>query len=216
MSYILDALKKSQADQQGDAVTVAMTSAPRRDMSLWVWVLAGALVINLIVLAWFIWDRTDAPLPTVVAADPERPHLEPSQDPAPSPTLELKPALEQVPTRETLPSRELSEETPVAEPDLPRDDPVVVDTPPPTPPVDEVALDDLSPGDALVYASFNITSHIYTEDHSAREVIIDGQKLKEGDAFKGLKIYEITEMGLVFEERRRDVIRRVTVNPFDF
>ena len=70
MSFILDALKKSETDRQRQATPALFevkVAAPRRGFPLWAIGLAALLVINLGILAWVLW-RNAGPAPVAAAA----------------------------------------------------------------------------------------------------------------------------------------------------
>ena len=124
MSYILDALKKSQADQQGEAVTVAMTPQNKRDNAKWIWILATALVINMGILGWFIFDSNSEPTETI-ATTLEQTSLAnttvENPESRPGTVQHLNSPLEQQPVQSTPPASSLASE--------PR--PAIVETAPP-------------------------------------------------------------------------------------
>jgi general secretion pathway protein B len=65
MSFILDALKKSETDRQrqsSPALFEVKVAAPRRKFPLWAAGLAVLLGINVLVLAWVLLRRPDAPV----------------------------------------------------------------------------------------------------------------------------------------------------------
>jgi general secretion pathway protein B len=76
MSFILDALKKSEADRQrqsAPALFEVKVAAPRRRRPIWAIGLAALLVINVGILAWLLWRNTgsaSANDPTPSAAAP--------------------------------------------------------------------------------------------------------------------------------------------------
>lgn len=54
MSFILDALKKSESErhrQSGPVLMDVRIAAPRRRIPTWAWVIAAVLLVNLAVLA---------------------------------------------------------------------------------------------------------------------------------------------------------------------
>ncbi len=192
MSFILDALKKSQAERSGAGVALRLEQRPARHPAIrWLGLALAVLVVfNLGLLAW-IWGTGSAE----TAA-------EPTQAPAPvmkRPTLE-QPAVEQ-PT--IAPQTEKS----AAEP-APRRP---ARTPPPAP-IARVALADLPAAEQILYNGFTYSTHIFTDDPSLCAVVIDGQRLMAGDAFKGLTVVAITETGVIFEETRAGRVRHVEVS----
>src|SRR3954464_51014 len=65
MSFILDALKKSETDRQRQALPALFevkVAAPRRKFPLWAAGLAVLLAINVLVLAWVLLRRPEATL----------------------------------------------------------------------------------------------------------------------------------------------------------
>jgi len=65
MSFILDALKKSETDRQrqsSPALFEVKVAAPRRKFPLWAAGLAVLLGINVLVLAWVLLRRSEAPV----------------------------------------------------------------------------------------------------------------------------------------------------------
>jgi polyhydroxyalkanoate synthesis regulator protein len=73
-------------------------------------------------------------------------------------------------------------------------------------------LQDLPRAEQSLYNGFTYSTHIYTDDPDLCAIVVDGQRLQVGDAFKGLKVTAITEQGVIFEENRRGVVREVEVN----
>ncbi len=66
MSFILDALKKSETDRQrqnGPALFEVRVAPPRNSLPLWAVGLAALLAINLVIVAWVLLRRAGAPEP---------------------------------------------------------------------------------------------------------------------------------------------------------
>jgi general secretion pathway protein B len=64
VSFILDALKKSETDRQrqsSPALFEVKVAAPRRRLPVWAIALAGLLAVNVAVLAWVVMRRPAAP-----------------------------------------------------------------------------------------------------------------------------------------------------------
>jgi len=71
MSFILDALKKSESDRQrqtSPALFEVKVAAPRRRFPPWPLVLGVLLGINVLVLSWVLLRRQEAPVPVSAAA----------------------------------------------------------------------------------------------------------------------------------------------------
>lgn len=209
MSYILDALKKSQAEQLpgGYGLDLATPPPPRSRTGLWLAVAAVALTVNVAFFAWYLLSRDASgdsvampqPAPPTTTPAPTTPNTAPAPTAAPAnpePTLPRRVATEPVSASQ---SNAVPARTPTRTPDT----------------LPLVRLSDLSRAEQTLYNGFSYTSHIFTDDPSLCAVVIDGQRLQAGDAFKGLKVVEITETGVVFEEQRRGQRRRVAVTPFE-
>ena len=107
MSFILDALKKSESDRQrqsGPALFEVKVAAPRTRLPLWAIAIAGLLAVNLAIVMWMLWrhpaTRTAAdgqPLlaPAAAAGPPAAaagPQAAAATTPAPSPASVPPPA----------------------------------------------------------------------------------------------------------------------------
>jgi flagellar basal body-associated protein FliL len=209
MSYILDALKKSQAEQAAAGVALRMhQSTPRKRANAWlILVLVLVLAVNAGLVAW-IFLLQDAPDEIEAAAAQS------------ASTVAAEPA----------PAAPQTSSTPGAVPEpAPAPAPIAVDLSPPTPEressgtvaaspasaparLPRVNLQDLPRAEQALYNGFNYSTHIYTDDPSLCAIVVDGQRLQVGDAFKGLTVTAITEQGVIFEENRRGVAREVEVD----
>jgi len=72
MSFILDALKKSESDRQrqsGPALFEVKVAAPRTRLPLWAIAIAGLLAVNLAIVMWMLW-RHPAPRSADTGAQP--------------------------------------------------------------------------------------------------------------------------------------------------
>ncbi len=82
MSFILDALKKAEAERQrqtGPTLLEVRITPPRRRFPLWMLIIGGLLGVNILLLGFFALRR-----PVVVAAAPSAPAtLTPAATPAP-------------------------------------------------------------------------------------------------------------------------------------
>jgi general secretion pathway protein B len=77
MSFILDALKKSETDRQrqnGPALFEVRVAPPRDKLPLWAVGLGALLAVNLVIVAWVLLRRpaqAEAPAPATVAMQPQ-------------------------------------------------------------------------------------------------------------------------------------------------
>lgn len=219
MSYILDALKKSQPRGAGDRANIDPAPSSNNGISVvWVWVLGAALALNAVVLGWFVFSDEPAEVvageavttttqrtPTVIESVPtQRPRqnagtLDRSQTTATSPSQQsaqprTAPAQQQTARTTTQPRQT----RPVAQPPV------------------KVALSELDAAAQTRYLALSFTSHIFTDDPNLCAVVIDGQRLRNGDTIHGLKLQEITPDGVVFlEQPQGKRARLVSVNPFE-
>ena len=200
MSYILDALKKSQAAQSPDAIALNQQVTPKPRLLIHV-LLTIALSANVVFFSFFwplnSYDSDVSPEPVVVEALKRQPTpmLTPAtEDPATSTAQAAVPAPVIPPETSSRPTQAPARQSQ---------------------PIMTVRVDTLTATERVLYEGFNFTSHIYTRAQNLRAIVIDGQRVEIGDSFKGLKIHDITETGVIFEEIRRGEQRRVAVNPFE-
>jgi general secretion pathway protein B len=124
MSFILDALKKSESDRQrqsGPSLFEVKVAPPRRTLPIWAVAIAVLLGINVIVVSWMLFRRpASSPQPPSSAPQPAAPHdapvaraaitpptessaapsmQAPATAPAPAPTAATPPSLPQAATR---------------------------------------------------------------------------------------------------------------------
>jgi general secretion pathway protein B len=189
MSFILDALKKAESERNRRVAPVLMDARiapPRRGLPGWALALGIVLLVNLGVVTWLLL-RTPASDGTAATAAPPASAAPPAAaSPAPA-----TPAI-------TAPSP-----APLAPlPDMPANTAAV--TPPPyvPPPADTDALPTL---DELRYAGVSLPElqlnlHIYDPAPAHRSVLLNGQRLREGEySPNGVKVESITPAGVVLE-----------------
>lgn len=206
MSYILDALRKSEAERrQGKAPDLGqqmqVVYRPKnKPVSAMLWV-ALALLINAAVLAYVFWpgqigvpepvqsEKRDNPQPTSGEVAPvSNPEPFPAELAAQEP-VEVAPAFEApaviVPSR----SAAAPENTPGLTASMPQGRvPHLVELP-------------LSFQKSVPDLTFN--SHIFSSDPSASRVMINGHYLRQGDRFGNLVVARITEDGVVLSKDGR-------------
>lgn len=229
MSFILDALRKSEAARRRSEApdlfaTMPQAAEPERARRAWpLWAAAGIGVLSLIAAIWLVSQRpsvapsttpgttrvddtsaptSEAPPPapaTPIVASPaadsppivERPgtHTPPVATAAPvdaSPVASAPAASPPISTPATAPPRELPPTPPAA-------------APPVAPPASDqpIALADLDPATRNQLPPLKLSMHLWNETPSGRFVILDGQRLKEGDVLGEVVVEHITRDGAV-------------------
>ena len=221
MSLILEALRKSEAERRRGAAPDVHTELPtspvlaRSTVPGWVlWMLAGAAAILL--LAWLIRLESRAPAAAAATAAPVRP----VQVAKPSP-LVLPPVsrLSPPPPAVVAPSpRVVAAAQPASKPAAPAAPPAVLAPPPalapvpapapaiPAPPADDaLRLSDLSPDERKTLPPLKLSMHLWNDDASRRFVILDGNRLREGDRDGDAVITAITSDGVVLDWNGRRI-----------
>lgn len=197
MSFILDALKKSETDrqQQGSAEFSGVpTSAPRREgPPAWLWIVGALLLVNLAVLVG-IFLRPD-----VGPAEPVAP-VQVQSDP--EPVAEKDGFAEQVAVaRQNAPRREESAAEPVAAPAArraPRSAPSVRIASTPRNVAALPTVHEVTANGTLSLPELHVDIHVYSESARDRFVFINMAKHNEGSRLaEGPLVEEITPDGVV-------------------
>lgn len=105
MSFILDALKKSETDRQrqsAPALFEVKVATPRRKFPYWAVGLAVLLGVNLLALAWVLVRKSDAPVALAAATESSAPA--PSQAAAPAIATPTQSGMVTVPATVMLPT----------------------------------------------------------------------------------------------------------------
>lgn len=229
MSYILDALRKSETERRQGKVPdlgqqVQLIHKPRKkSVPAAVWV-AVALIINAAVLAVIFWpggltavgDEAEKPGADrhVQAAEPES-KTESRQTPEEAPISDQPPETD---TAGIVPEPSVDEppvdaiaESGGAEPRL-RPTVIVpnrtVSEPVPTQPEQEPVgrvphLVELPLPFQKSIPDLIFNSHIYSSEPTARRVMINNQYMRAGDSFSGIRVERITEDGVVLSKNGR-------------
>lgn len=210
MSYILDALRKSESERRQGRVPdlgqqVQFIHKPRKKTSPLVLLVGAGLLLNAAVLAVVFWpEPAKAPQPTEpVPAEPaqnsERTPTRPEtgEDVQSSPEeTEPAPIAQESPTI-IVPSRTSSGSSgsrsgQSAEYVVPHI------SGGPVPHLVEMPLTFQKSIPDLVF-----NSHIYASEPSSRRVMINNNYLKVGDSFEGIRVQKITEEGVVLSRNGR-------------
>jgi len=224
MSFILDALKKSENDRQrqaSPALFEVKVAQPRRKFPVWAAALAVLLGVNMIALAWVLLRRSDTP-PAATAAAPA-----PASGPAQAavngqPGMVTVPATVTIPTTVQIPIGSApsvtvgggTDEAPLSnEPLLEGQQPAVPpdydvrDYQPAITPEQAGAIaaarrnGSLPSRDEMIaqgnqLPDLRLDLHVYDPNPAARFVFINMRKLREGESLpEGVRVEQITSTG---------------------
>jgi len=201
MSLILEALRKSEAERRrGNTPDVAMELPPaplrtRNATPTWLWpVLLGAIAV--VALAWWFAGRRDdaqpiAPAIDATATEPATPATAPAvvpRTPVAAPVSEPPPALvaqapEPAPVAAPVAAR--PQPTPTPARDL-SPQPVIIPPPAPVP-------------SATSMSGVKLSMHMWDTSADKRFVILNGQRMGEGDRNGEVKVVAIERDGVVVE-----------------
>ena len=219
MSFILDALKKSETDRQrqgGPALFEVKVAPPRRALPAWAAAVAVLFAANLAVVGWLLL-RHPAP-PVAAAATPAPPRAEVAA-PLPAAPMATAPAVSTLaaPPPTAAPASPAARtvgaaptEAPASagarEPPANPDDYAPAAEPPPSGGLGKVKRGTdagvplyqqltATPGNQLPQLRLDL--HAYAEHAEERWVLINMHKLREGDSLEGVRVEHITPDGAV-------------------
>ena len=198
MSFILEALKKSEAERQrqaGPALLEMRVVARQRRWPLWALVVGILLLVNVLALAWFALRST--PTATTVASAPASPSTTTAAVAAAAGgAAALAPEV-------TTPAGALDPQLAPVEGDNPADREPAVNSMPGAMP--------LGPGGASLqyYAELDgklpelrLDLHVYADQPAERYAFINMHKVREGDITpEGVRVMQITSEGVVLDYR---------------
>ena len=201
MSFILDALKKSETERQQQSqaefssvpASVAGPRAPR-----WLWVLAGLLAVNVIAMLWLVLGPTSS-APQGTLAPTERPASATVAESSSVSTFEQRVADAKSRNAAASPTATAPNPAPVQQqpaPKLPEPMPVVVDGLP--------TLTELLVSGEIQLPELHLDIHVFSDVPSDRFVFINMNKHREGSSLgEGPTVAEITADGVVLEYQGR-------------
>ena len=210
MSLILEALRKSEAERRrGLAPDVAMELPPvpaarTRAIPAWTWPALAVAVFAVAAAGWWMLrgDRASEPSADVVpAADTSE------ADAVPAPPVVVRRQAPAAPPP-AIPIASTPTPLPAGAPMPPASDPPaaplpVATTPAPPRPAPAPAPASMAAGvpdlDATGLPPVKLTMHMWDESPARRFVILDGQRMAEGDRSGGLSVVEIRRDGVVVE-----------------
>ena len=213
MSFILDALKKSESERQQQAPAAFATvpsseSGPRAPR--WLWLLGGLLVINLIVLMGLILGSGDEPSGTPTTAGITTDASSPRSTAGFAEQIEAakrKESQRQTRTSNVTPQQPVaSSARPGAGPAATVTDQAATFNPPVAAPSPEPAMAnlptiyELQANGALTLPELHLDIHVYSETPEDRFVFINMSKQREKSQLsEGPVVREITPDGVILE-----------------
>ncbi len=204
MSLILEALRKSEAERRrGQAPGVAVELPPptipgRVNVRRWLWpVLALVVLFALVPVLAIWWMARDSWVPDDAPAQPEvaAPPLLVAPDIAPAVVPRTPPAT-QVPARSPAPAPAIIPAVPAPAPAATPREEVPVATSPPGAAVPPPASD---PAPALGMSGVRLSMHLWNEDPARRFVVLNGQRMMEGERIGNITLVEILRDGVIVE-----------------
>ena len=196
MSFILDALKKSETDrqQQGSAEFAGVPTSNRREKPpRWLWVLGLLLAVNVVVLLGLLLRPAAQPAVSTAAR--------PAQTTQAAPAENEDFASQVAAARENAPARE--EPRPTA----PKSRPAVSQAPAAIVPQAAVnsnalpTIHELVANGTIVLPELHVDVHVYSEVSEDRFVFINMSKHMEGSRLvEGPLVKEITRDGVVLDQ----------------
>jgi general secretion pathway protein B len=213
MSFILEALRKSEAARRRSETPdlfSAMQDAPapareRRNAPVWIVGVVGVLSLGL--ATWLVLQREPAPPEAVPAPTPAA--ILDTQVAAPAVTSPAQPVAQATvtppptqPIATPTPAPAAIATAPVASPrNAPPPPESLPEPPPPRPSASRgdatMALSELDAGSRKQLPALKMSMHMWNQDADRRFVILDGQRLGEGDLIGEAQVETITRDGVI-------------------
>jgi general secretion pathway protein B len=193
VSYILDALKKSEAERnRGVAPSLFAGNQDQLKSRVGLWVLFVALLINACVGGYWLYSRNDRVAPehgvVATAAPQPQPQPVPGRIVTEQPIAAIQPAPPPI-------------SAPTATTSMPAPTPISVPDVAPRP-----AVRPRASSNEMELANLSFSTHVYASDPTKRAVTLNGRRLIQGDSIsKGVVLKEITETGVILEVNGREV-----------
>ncbi len=212
MSFILDALKKSEAERnrKSGPVLMDMRIAPaRRHLPVWVWVIAIVLLANLALLGYALLRSggRQAPVAAPVAAAPAPVNAIPAVLPPPVlPPPATEPARNRdLPAAAPATGGLVMQSNAVVSPNNPVAPPIsaAAAAPAVAPPANLPSDDDLR-ASGVTLPELHLSLHVYDDNPANRFVLLNSSRLREGqETAEGVRVERIDPAGVVLSWRGR-------------
>lgn len=213
MSLILEALRKSEAERRrGQVPDVAAELPPTplahaRRTPAWLWPVAAIGTLIVALLLW--WSLRDAPAPMQPVASPQRSEAEAEAAP-PVLVARPRPATPAIaPSPTPVRSQRAPEPLPPAAAAIASPQPQTPQTaiaPAPSAPAPSAPASTLPAPDNIPTTTSSraeLTMHVWDESAARRFVILDGQRMGEGDRNGALQVIAIERDSVVIERNGR-------------
>jgi len=209
MSFILDALKKSESERQQQSPAAFATvpkseSGPRAPR--WLWILGGLLAINLVVLLGLFLRSSAEPSATPAVAESVGVDESPSQAVASFAeqieAARLNESQRRASTSTPAPQRQAAAEAPVETGRTPGTATRVAIQPPARSAARLPTIYELQANGELTLPELHLDIHVYSDTPEDRFVFINMSKLREQSQLaEGPTVEEITADGVVLDHR---------------
>ena len=200
MSFILDALKKSESDRQQQSapdISNVPTSTAKTTTPRWLWILIGLLAVNLVVLTVFLVKPAPVtPVATVTRSNERVVEPPPASQQAQETRVRVRSenALPVIEEQRPPPEPEFEPEPEVSRAEL------LVDRSTPVTTEARLTFNDLRASGNLSLPDLNIDIHVYSEKPADRFVFINMNQYREKATLEeGPLLREITTEGVILE-----------------
>ncbi len=209
MSFILDALKKAEAERQrqtGPTLLEVRITPPRRRFPLWMLIIGGLLGVNILLLGFFALRR-----PVVVAAAPSAPAtLTPAATPAP-PVAVAPAAVAPAGSVPTVPATAAAVAAAAPAPDVPVQNPADLE-PAMSAPSAKADYAEEPPSLSEIggdMPNLRLDLQVYAARPSDRYALINMHRVHEGDVLpEGPRVLEIEHDGVKLSYRGTEFMLR--------
>lgn len=190
MSYILDALKKSEQDRGNGSIPNVQTihssslNYQQEKRSLWPWILIAVLVINVFILIYFLNPTSTN-------------HIEPDSSSLTSspPSYQKEPVIKSAPPAISPPVTKLENSVSTI-PETTAPEPLTLK------PKTVISIDELPENVRQHIPDMVFSAHVFSSTPAQRSLVINGRFMEEGEAFShDLILVEITRNGAIFDFR---------------
>jgi general secretion pathway protein B len=198
MSFILDALKKSETERQrqntpGFTDVPDSTDPPRAPR--WLWVLGGLLAVNLVVLLG-VMLRPDAPATGVVTV----PGAANSDERQAEPDASFSEMVEEAKKKQTRPADHVTQADGAGDRSVVEQSPAPAATPAASVTNSYATFDELRANGTIVLPDLHLDIHVYSDQPSERFVFVNMNKYRENSKLvEGPLVKEITPEGVILE-----------------